>query len=171
MPTRDSNLTNGKINMAKFFNAIDKFERVFLSICLAGCTLTLFINALLRHMGYPMRFVNDLALALFAYTTFIGADLAYRNNKLATVELFSHMLSPKGKKIHDVIVVLLSLGLFILMAYLGVQLLIRSWKRPIPSVPNISYGWVMMSVPIGAFLMILTSVEKIISILRRQEEE
>ena len=171
MPTNESYLINEKTDMAKFFNAIDKFERVFLSICLAGCTLTLFINVLLRHMGYPLRFVNDLALALFAYTTFIGADLTYRNNKLATVELFSHRLSPKGKKIHDVIVVIISLGLFILMAYLGVQLLIRSWKRPVPSMPNVSYGWVMMSVPIGAFLMILTSVQKIVSIIRRQEEE
>ncbi len=156
--------------MKKVFNFIDKFEKVFISICLAACVVTLFVNALLRHLGYPLRFANDLALAFFSYTTFLGVDLAYRNNKLATVELFSHLLSPRGKKIHQIAVLVLNLGLFILMAYLGIQLLQRSWKRPIPSLPNISYGWVMMSVPIGAFLMILTSLEKIYSVLTRKED-
>lgn len=156
--------------MKKVFNFIDKFEKIFISICLAACVVTLFMNALLRHLGYPLRFANDLALAFFSYTTFLGVDLAYRNNKLATVELFSHLLSPKGKKIHEIAVLILNLCLFLLLVFLGIQLLQRSWQRPIPSLPNISYGWVMMSVPIGSFLMILTSIDKIYAVVTRKEE-
>lgn len=156
--------------MKKVFNFIDKFEKIFISICLAACVVTLFMNALLRHLGYPLRFANDLALAFFSYTTFLGVDLAYRNNKLATVELFSHLLSPRGKKIHEIAVLILNLCLFLLLVFLGIQLLQRSWQRPIPSLPNISYGWVMMSVPIGSFLMILTSIDKIYAVVTRKEE-
>lgn len=147
--------------MRKIYKVFNAIEIVFCCFCLAGCMITLFGNAIFRQLGLPIRFANDLALAFFAYMTFIGADLAYRNNKLAHVDIVKKMFPKKVQVVQEYVILGLCLGLFILMAYLGVQLLVRSWVRPIPSLPNISYGWVIASVPLGAILMIITTIIKI----------
>ena len=147
--------------MKKWHTVFDRAERIFCATCLGLCTLTLFVNAISRQMGYSIRFANDLALALFTYLTFVGADLAYRNKRLARVDFLVTKLPKKGQDVMEYINLGFCLLLFVLVGYLGVQLVIKSWKRPIPSLPNISYGYILASVPLGAVLMIFSTFIKL----------
>lgn len=155
--------------MRKICRIINIAETAFCCTCLAVCMVVLFGNAIARQLGYPIRFANDVALASFAYIAFIGADLAYRNNKLARVELLTSSLPPRMRKALELFVLLISLVLFVLMLYLGVQLLFRSWARPIPSLPNISYGWIIASIPIGSGLMIITTLMKLVEAVKGEQ--
>ncbi len=148
--------------MRRLHKIYNMTEIVFCCVCLGGCMAVLFINAIARNVGFPIRFANDLALALFSYTTFVGADLAYRNNRLARVDLFSRYLPKKAQTVLEYFILAVCLALFVLLAYLGVQLALRSWKRPVPSLPNISYGWIIISVPIGAVLMTISTIIKFV---------
>lgn len=136
-------------------------ETVFCSTCLAACVLVLFVNAITRACGYSIRFSNDLALAFFSYITFVGVDIAYRNDKLARIDILSKYLPGKAKIVLECIVLILSLALFVLLAFLGIQLVERSWIRPIASLPQVSYGWIIVGVPIGAILMSITTLLKL----------
>lgn len=155
--------------MRKLCRIINIAETVFCCACLAICMVVLFGNAIARQLGYPIRFANDVALAAFAYIAFIGADLAYRNNKLARVELLANSLPRKARKAQELFVLLISLVLFILMMCLGIQLLMRSWARPIPSLPNISYGWIIASIPVGSGLMIITTLLKLVETVKGEQ--
>lgn len=157
--------------MKEWQKKYDKAERIFCALCLGLCTLTLFVNAISRQCGYSFRFANDLALALFTYLTFIGADLAYRNNKLARVDFLVTKLPKKGQDIMEYVNLFFCLLLFVLIGYLGIQLVIKSWKRPIPSLPNISYGYILSSVPFGAILMIFSTFMKLSWLIRDKKNK
>jgi len=155
--------------MQQISKIVNKVETIFCCFCLAGCVATLFVNAISRACGFPILFANDLAMAFSTYVTFIGADMAYRKNSLARVDLFSKFLPEKYQNILELITLTLCLALFVVLAYLGIQLAQRSWVRPIPSLPNVSYGWIIISVPMGAILMCITTIEKYIALFKKMK--
>ena len=114
-------------------------------------------GAIFRAVGNPLSSISEISLCLFAWCVFLGADTAYRHNKLVYVELIIDGTSKRIRRaLYAVNYALIAafLGLFI---YLSVKLVMHSWVRTWSSIPSISYGWIALCMPVGCGLMLVTT--------------
>ncbi|MCI9250636.1 MAG: TRAP transporter small permease [Lachnospiraceae bacterium] len=132
-------------------------EEAAAMICLLGATIILCAGALCRIMGFPLAMISEIALCLFAWCVFLGADAAYRKNKLVYVELVIDGAGPKWKRILYGINYSL---IFVFLVFFTIQswhVVFFSWVRKWASIPILSYGWVALSIPVGCTLMLITT--------------
>ena len=54
--------------------------------------------AIFRLMNHPINWGMFIALFLFTWGTFLGADIAYRNNNTVFVDIFINMMPEKARK-------------------------------------------------------------------------
>ncbi len=142
----------------KFYGLICKGEQVVAMITLLSGTLVLCIAAISRNLGYPLATTNEIALFLFAWSIFLGADSAYRKNKLVYVEVLIDKLPHNYRRALFLIIYLLTAAFFALFTYEGICLVKHSWVRSWASLPGMSYGWTALSMPIGCTMMFITTV-------------
>lgn len=128
-----------------------------------------FISALLRKLGIPIQWSNDVSQLLFAWAAFLGGDIALREGALVGVGLITQKLSDRTQKFLS----LLCYGLMLVLLYLfvayGFPLTFRNWPRAFQSLP-LSYGWVTLSLPVSAILMIFSILRNVIRIFQQITE-
>lgn len=147
--------------MKKLYEYICKCEIFVLKVFLVFFVGLVFIAAATRYIGYPINWSVDMAVCLFAWCTFLGGDVAMRNNKLMSVDLLIKMLPEKNKNFIEII------NLFIILIFLaaligfGVWLSYTTRFRAFQGIPGFSYTWVTLSVPVAGALMVITTILKI----------
>ena len=128
---------------------------------LAVLSALVLYSAIMRSIGAPVKWAVDAATFLFAWCCFLGADIAMRNDKLFSIEVLTCRLPKKVqyylKLINNVIVIAF---LSFLIVY-GLQLSYTTRLRTFQGIPDFSYTWVTLSVPIGCLLMVVTGILKI----------
>ena len=123
--------------------------------------LLIFSGGVARLLGHPLNWTTDAATCLFAWACFLCADIAWRNNSLMSIELVTDRLPPAGQRF------CLWFNFAVITAFLlysigaGAWLAYVSRARSFQGIPEISYSWVTMSWPVGAFLLTITTVLKI----------
>lgn len=85
-------------NLKKMNDSLLKLEENVTYIFLLIVVLLVFFAALLRTVGVPQAWMNDLAKLLFGWVVFIGSDIALAQNKHIGVEFVEEKLSPKIRK-------------------------------------------------------------------------
>jgi len=147
--------------MKKLYEYICKGETFVIKVFLVFMVGLVFIAASTRYLGYPINWSVDMAVCLFAWCTFLGGDVAMRNNKLMNVDFLISKLSEKNKKFIEII------NLFIILIFLaalvgfGVWLSYTTRFRAFQGIPGFSYTWVTLSVPVAGALMVITTILKI----------
>lgn len=127
---------------------------------LVAMVLLLFGGAIARALGHPLVWTTDMATALFAWACFLCADVAWRRGHLMSINWLPAMLSPP---LQDA---LRWLNYAIIAVFLGFVVVMGCWlswvsrARGFQGMPEISYSWVTMSLPVGAALLLLTTVLK-----------
>ncbi len=143
------------------------YERVIAAeVFLAAAFLVLmvaliFLGGVSRVLGYPLNWSTDFATAFFAWACFLCADIAWRKNSLMAIEILTsrlpHTLQKACRMVNYCII-----GVFLLYAMtFGTWLAWTSRVRSFQGIPEISYSWVTMSMPVGAALLLLTTVLKV----------
>ena len=152
--------------MKKLYNYIGVGELLFVKIAFVSLVLLVFIAAFTRYIGYPINWSVDMAQCLFAWCTFLAADIAMRNNKLMKVDFFVNKLPENYKaKIELLNMIIILVFLVALIGY-GSWLSYTTRFRTFQGIPGFSYTWVTLSVPIGSLLMSITTALNIRSIIR-----
>ena len=149
--------------MKKFYQKFCRFEEQLALVLLAGLTLLVFVSALMRTLKHPLNWAQDVALVAFAWLIFIGGDVAVRGTGLIGVDMIVTRFPKTFQKWLDIfykILIILFLGVLV---FFGTRMVIQGWSRRIAAL-NISYSWVTMAVPVGSFLMIISTT---ISLIRR----
>ena len=149
--------------MKKFYQKFCRFEEQLALVLLAGLTLLVFVSALMRTFKHPLNWAQDVALVAFAWLIFIGGDVAVRGTGLIGVDMIVTRFPKTFQKWLDIfykILIILFLGVLV---FFGTRMVIQGWSRRIAAL-NISYSWVTMAVPVGSFLMIISTT---ISLIRR----
>ena len=144
--------------MKKIYNHIGVGELLVVKMAFVSLVLLVFIAAFTRYIGYPINWSVDMAQCLFAWCTFLAADIAMRNNKLMKVDFFVNKLPENYKtKIELLNMIIILVFLMALIAY-GSWLSYTTRFRTFQGIPGFSYTWVTLSVPIGSLLMSITTV-------------
>lgn len=157
--------------LKKIYESICKGEAFIIKIFLIFFVGLIFIAAATRYMGYPINWSVDIAVCLFAWCTFLGGDVAMRNNKLMNVEFFINKLSLRNKNYVELLnLVIILIFLLALIGY-GIKLSYTTRFRAFQGIPWFSYTWVTISVPMGSMLMVITTILKIREKLLKRHRE
>ena len=151
--------------MKKLYKMFCKFEEVAAIVLLAGLTILVFVSALMRTLKMPLNWAQDVALVAFAWMIFLGSDIAVRGPGLIGVNLFVKKFPPviqKGLDIIFKVIIIIFLGVLVIN---GFQMTVQGWEREITTL-GISYSWVTMAVPVGAFFMIISTVIRLVETIK-----
>ena len=151
--------------MRKFYEKVCIIEVILSAVFLSISCLLIFIAAIARSMDNPINWSQDLSLFLFAWSVFLAADVALRNDKLVRMELVLLKTSEKTTRIVTIINYLLIVVFLAALTFYGIKLSFISHRRVFQGIPGFSYTWVILCVPIGCSLMIVTSVLKLKDLL------
>lgn len=156
--------------MNRLAKAYKKFCEVELAIgafLLISTVFVLTFAALLRTVGFPINWGLDLALLMFTWSVYVGADTALREDKMVNVDILPQYLKPKAKKYLQLFIYILILAFLFLMVYFGFFLAYSSRFRTFQGIPFLSYTWATLSMPIPSVFMIVTTCLKIRDLLKK----
>ena len=146
-------------------------RRFYARVCageawVAGAFLVLmvsliFLGGVSRVLGYPLNWSTDFATAFFAWACFLCADIAWRRGSLMSIDFLSTRLPPAAQR------ALRLANYAIISAFLGYLMVMGTWlawtsrARSFQGIPEISYSWVTMSLPVGGALLLVATLLKV----------
>ncbi|MDR0485765.1 MAG: TRAP transporter small permease subunit [Elusimicrobiota bacterium] len=146
--------------MKKFYETFCRIEEIICGIGFISLVSLIFLSAILRGMSMSLSWNIDVALLLLAWSSFLGADCAFRSGQLVGIDLFTRSLPSKTKAIVEIAVLFLILALLIFLLIFGSILVTTDWSRQYNSLP-ISFSWAVLSLPVMSFSMSISAILKI----------
>ena len=147
--------------MEKIIKTVERVEVVISATFICVSCLMIFASAMFRTFGHPINWAQDFSLLIFAWSVFLGADVAIRKDKLVRVELLTARFSKKVQTILAIVAYVVIAAFLVYPIYYGIKLCQKTGKRTFPGIAWLSYVWVTASYPVGAALMLVTVVLKI----------
>lgn len=151
--------------LKEFEQKLNKAEMLFVCLGLMVLIFTVFAAAVLRFFGIDMSVSTDLAQLVFAWVSFIGADLAMRRDKHMGVDMLISRFSPAVLNAIYLFNYVLILFFLLMAAGYGTHLCIVNAARKYQTL-YISYSFATASCPVGCALMAITAVKRIVQYVR-----
>ncbi len=151
--------------MRRVYGAFCRIEEFVVGTFIVTVTALVFLSAVARTIKHPINWAQDVSLLLFAWTVFLGADVALREKDFVNVDM---LVSRFPERIRTVLYYLWNtviIGFLFLLIRFGIPLSIDNSKRLFQTL-GISYSWASISVPIGALFMMVTVILKLIVHIR-----
>lgn len=151
--------------MARLLDAMARAEDALSKAFLAGCALLVFVAAITRALGSPVIWAIDVAMLLFIWCAFFGADKALRNRQHIIIDILVRYFPQRvqrGLLILHWTIMAAFLGALVV---LGTQLTLLNLERPMGDT-DISYAWVTSAVPVGSLLMLITALQQLVAFWR-----
>jgi TRAP-type C4-dicarboxylate transport system permease small subunit len=141
-------------------------EAVLAAALLVLMVALIFLGGVSRVLGYPLNWSTDFATAFFAWACFMCADIAWRKNSLMAIEFLPNRLPTRLRSVLRFANYFIISGFLVYLIVMGTSLAWTSRARSFQGIPEISYSWVTMSLPVGAALILITTVLKVRSEIR-----
>ncbi|MCX8013346.1 MAG: TRAP transporter small permease [Rectinema sp.] len=151
--------------MRKLYHALCKAEVFLAAACFSVSCCIIFSAAIARALKHPLNWSQDMSLFLFAWSVFLSADAALRADKLVNIDLLASRWSFNTRKYVRIFLNLIILVFLVLLFTNGIKLSLFSRRRVFQGIPGFSYSWVMLSIPVGSLLQIVTIIGKLKSAL------
>lgn len=154
--------------MKKAYGLFSQLENIVANILLLTIMVLVFVSAVSRFFGTPLNWAQDACLVAFAWMIFLGADIAIRGPGFIGIDLFvKHLPRPIQKAMDIVFKIIIVAFLCMLVYYGGSAVSVSSaWARRITTL-GISYAWVTMAVPVGSFLMIISTLTRLVESIKK----
>lgn len=121
----------------------------------------IFIAAMLRTFGHPIRWGTDFALLLFTWSTFLSSDIVFRHRRHVVVDILISRLPNVLKRVMQVLVHVVILAAILFMIFYGAKLTYASRARVFQGIPWLSYSYISASVPVCMSLMLITELRQL----------
>lgn len=155
--------------MKKIDEMLLKFEKNAAKILIITMIVLVFMSGIARFLRNPMNWAVDMSSLLFGWACFFAIDVAWRENKMMSVDLLVKKLPPKVQKAIRLVNYFIILTFSVYLVIWGSQLTYTSRFRRFQGIFFLSYSWVNASVPVGGFLLARTTLLKIISEFRKNK--
>lgn len=143
-----------------FYDYLCKVEAVLAATLLILMVALIFLGGVARMAGMPLVWTTDFATCFFAWACFLCADVAWRNDGLISIRLLADRLPERMRTaLNYCNYALITLFLLYLIGT-GLWLSYVSHARSFQGIPEISYSWITMSLPVGAALLLITTMLK-----------
>ncbi|MBN2545929.1 MAG: TRAP transporter small permease [Spirochaetes bacterium] len=145
----------------KIYDYICKIEVFLARISLLSMVVLIFAAGVARVLRHPINWAMDISTFLFAWSCFLSADIAWRENKLMSVDIFINKLPEKARKIIRLINYIILIGFLIYIIIFGFWLSYTTRDRAFQGIPGFSYTWPTLSLPVASVLILITTILKI----------
>lgn len=165
--------------MKKGLKAFCKAEEYFCAALLSIIVALSFITAVARCINHPISWTIEVSQLLLAWLAFIGADMAFRADKIMGVDIITRKLPAKAQVAIKLTMNVLMLALLIIFIKYGYKLCMSNLKRSFQTV-GVSYAWATASLPVSSVFMVITAIANIVDCFliligkreyRKKEEE
>jgi TRAP-type C4-dicarboxylate transport system permease small subunit len=147
--------------LKRLYSLVCRTEAFLAAILLIVMVVLIFAGGIARMLGEPLVWTTDFATCAFAWACFLAADVAWRKDALMSIRLVADRLSARGQRwLTTLNYLIISLFLVYLIAA-GLWLSWISRARSFQGIPDISYSWITLSLPVGAVLLLVTTLIKV----------
>ncbi len=146
--------------MARLYEQLCRIEALVAGVFLILMVVLIFVGGIAPMISNPHNRTNHVATCLFAWACFLCADITWRRNGLMAVELISGRLAPAGQRALAWCNYLIISGFLVYVTGAGLWLAWVSRARSFQGIPDVSYSWITLSMPVGAILLLITTVLK-----------
>ncbi len=143
--------------LSKFLNrlnsAIEILEEIILCLGVGVLAMILIVNVIARKSGTSIYFIDELAMFLVIWITFIGLSYASRKGRHIRMGAIFDLASPKIQKSMIFIISAISAVTMFYMTYLSFNYVYTTfrWQQMLPAL-GIPYWIGVVIVPLGFFL-------------------
>jgi TRAP-type transport system small permease protein len=152
--------------MRAFYARLLRLEAVLAGTFLLLMVALVFTGGVARLARHPLNWTIDLATCFFAWATFLCADVAWRRDALISINFLPSRAPPKVRRALVYCNYLMISAFLVYIIYAGLMLSYVSRVRSFQGIPEISYSWVTMSLPVGGTLLLITTLLKIREAMR-----
>ncbi|QKV17704.1 TRAP transporter small permease [Oricola thermophila] len=153
--------------LARAYRFLTRAEAALAAVLLVLMVVLIFTGGVARMARHPLNWTTDFATCFFAWAAFLAADVAWRNDALMSVTVLTDRLGERVRHWLVCLNYLIICGFLVHVIYSGTRLAILSSSRSFQGIPWISYSWVTMSLPVGATLLLVTTVIKLRAAMAR----
>jgi len=120
-------------------------------------------------LNEPLAWTEEVARHLMIWSALLGAAVAYRHKGHLGVDILVMHLRKPWRRMVEMILQMLSIGFFGILVVHGIPLVDRT-MRQFSSAIRIPMGYIYASIPVGAALILLFAVERIVRVWSDQED-
>ena len=146
--------------MKKIYEFFCKAETAVCGVGFILLVILVFGSAILRFFRMSMAWNIDLAMLLLAWSSFLGADIAWRKGQLIGIDLVTRYFPKTIQKLVMILVYAVILAVAIIIFVYGVRLAWTERLRTFQSLP-IPYSLVNLSLVVATFSMSISTIGKI----------
>ena len=154
--------------MGRLLKQLARSEDLLARACLAGCSALVFVAAVSRAFGSPVLWAIDIAMLLFIWCAFLGADAALRAHQHIIIDIVVRLFPRRVQRALLITHWTIMIVFLLLLVGLGTQLTLLNMERPMGDT-DISYAYVTAAVPVGALLMAITAAAQLTGFWRNRE--
>lgn len=152
--------------LKSFYDRVCAAEAYVAAALLVLMVILIFLGGVMRMLGHPLNWTTDFATCFFAWACFLCADIAWRKNSLMSIEILTTRLPDRLQAACRWINYGLICVFLVFIVVTGCYLSWISRIRSFQGIPEISYSWVTMSLPVGGFLLLISTFRKMRGELR-----
>ncbi|MGR3592398.1 MAG: TRAP transporter small permease [Limimaricola soesokkakensis] len=146
-----------------FWKLYDGIEQALALIALIGTVAAVLTAGIGRSIGAPVTSAPQFAQLFLIWTCMLGADLAMKRGEAIRVSALPDLLPPGGRRVLSLVSLVLIMPFLGFLAYLGWDLAIGNWQRELGG-SGLSYGLVTLALPVGAVLLALTLMRRVLTL-------
>jgi TRAP-type C4-dicarboxylate transport system permease small subunit len=155
----------------RIYDRICAAEAFVAAAFLVLMVLLIFLGGVMRMVGHPINWSGDAATAFFAWACFLCADIAWRKNSLMAIEVVTARLPAQMQTLLRLVNYAIICVFLLYLVVMGTHLSWISRARSFQGIPEVSYSWITLSLPVGALLLLVTTVLHVRAELRGQHLE
>ncbi|MBR0495315.1 MAG: TRAP transporter small permease subunit [Treponema sp.] len=156
--------------MKKIYEYFCKTETAVCGVGFILLVILVFGSAILRFFRMSMAWNIDLAMLLLAWSSFLGADIAWRNGQLIGIDIVTRYFPKSVQKLVMIAVYAIILTVTVIICIYGIRLSWTERLRTFQSLP-IPYSLVNLSLVFATFSMSISTVGKIKSCIQHFAEK
>ncbi len=150
----------GRSRMRRVYEHICTIEALVAKITLVAMVTLVFSAGIARLFRNPINWAVDMSTFLFAWSCFLSADVAWRNDKLMSVDVLVNLFPDKVRERIKLINYFAISAFLIFLIIFGFLLSYTTRARTFQGIPGFSYTWVTLSVPVGSLCLLVTTILK-----------
>jgi len=151
------------------YHKICQVEKIISGVFLVLIMIIVFLSAIGRAVGHPLNWAIDISAFLFAWAAFFSADVAMRQDRHLSVKFIVLKLPEKAQyyiTLANYLIIVVFLGYLIRFGFIQTY---NTRFRTFQGIPELSYAWATLSVPIGSILLLISTVNKMRQVYKTKE--
>lgn len=116
-------------------------------------------------LSRPLHFAEEMSVFLFLWIIMLGAIAAEKEDRHLTISVLVDALPAKITKVLDIVLSVVSIGVLLFAAKVGLDLAMASQTR-VTQILRIPYFWIYIAFPIGCVGIAIFTAHRLFGVIR-----